>query len=57
MNLLVGCDKMICDICELEFTDKCTGKLRRVDSVPDKDNTVIIALKCDDAVIKKRVGI
>lgn len=46
---------MICDICELEFTNKCTNNLRRVDSVPDKNGVVIIALKCDDAVIKKKV--
>jgi hypothetical protein len=44
---------MICDVCELNFTDKCTDKLRRVDSVPDKNGFVIIALKCDDAIIKK----
>jgi len=44
---------MICDFCELEFTSKCTNELRRVDSVPDKNGIVIIALKCDDAVIKK----
>lgn len=39
---------MICESCMLEHTDQCTNNLMKVESVPDKDGFVIIALKCDD---------
>jgi hypothetical protein len=47
---------MICDTCDLQGTKECTNNLRKIESIPDKNRIVIIALKCGDFVPKTTIG-